>query len=474
LYIELLYANIHIGEEGGLMKNKDNNRKKLGILARIAIISGSIVLIAAAGIFLLGYGLLGRITRPETPAVFEDDEPEETETPAAETPVPGSSEVPVTPTPIPTPEPILPLAELYPQTKLTAEQYAAIEAHNNDSRNYYHVLLLGVDRRGKSGNSRADTMMLATIDKKNGRLKLTSILRDLLVEIPGHGEGKLNSAAAFGGVDLLMETISYNLHIEVDRYVLVDFRMFEQVIDKMGGVTVKMSAAEISAANDCIAGLNKQWGVPYLWDGFIFANAGNVKLTGKQALGFARVRHMDNDFKRTNRQFEILEAAFAKFLKKNVTSQYSMLYDLLPLVETNLTNGEITELALNALSVKANGLLHYTVPADGMYKSATYNRSSVLLSDLSANAWAAHTFIFESSEVPDDAKVLSPGASLPPRTPSPSMTPTPSPGNWPPFETPDLFPTPEQTPEASPTPVPTEPQPTPDPGETETPVPIFD
>jgi LCP family protein required for cell wall assembly len=453
------------------MKDKEKNRRKLGIFARLAIIFGIVALAAAAIVMLLGYGLLGQITRPDTPAVFDEDEPQATDTPAPQTTDPGSTEAPATPSPTPTPEPILPLAELYPQTKLTQAQYDAIEAHNKDSKNYFHVLLLGVDRRGKSGNSRADTMMLATIDKKNGRLKLTSILRDLLVEIPGHGEGKLNSAAAFGGVDLLMETISHNLHIEVDRYVLVDFRMFEQVIDKMGGVTVKMSAAEISAANDCIAGLNKQWGVPYLWDGFIFANAGNVKLTGKQALGFARVRHMDNDFKRTSRQFEILEAAFAKFRKKNVTQQYSMLYDLLPLVETNLTNGEITELAFNALSVNAKGILHYTVPAEGMYKSASYNRSSVLLSDLSANAWAAHTFIFESSEVPNDAKVLSPGESLPPRTPSPSMTPSPSPGGWPPFGTPDLFPTPEQTP-AVPTPVPTEPQPT-EPAETETPIPIF-
>lgn len=459
------------------MKNQSETKKKPGVLARIAILFGIVTLILAAGAVLLGFGLLGRITRPETPAVFEEDEPDVTEAPATPTPEPGTTAPPsAPPTPTPTPEPVLPLAELYPQTKLTQAQYDTIDAHNKDSRNYDHVLLLGVDRRGKSGNSRADTMMLATIDKKNGRLKLTSILRDLLVEIPGHGEGKLNSAAALGGVDLLMKTISHNLHIEVDRYVLLDFRMFEKVIDKMGGVTVKMSAAEISAANDCIAGLNKQWGVPYLWDGFIFANPGNVKLTGKQALGFARVRHMDNDFKRTSRQFEILEAAFAKFMKKNVTQQYSLLYDLLPLVETNLTNGEITELAFNAFSVNAGGILHYTVPADGMYKSGSYKRSSVLLSDLSANAWAAHTFIFVSDEVPKDAKVLAPGESLPPRTPSPSMSPAPTDGFWPPFETPDLFPTPEQTPTNPPTPVPTEPQPTPEPTPTddgETPDPIF-
>lgn len=438
------------------MTKQDENKKKINLAARIAIIAGIVVLVIAGCLAALGLGLLGRITRPDVPAVFEEDEPdtEDLEETPAPTAAPDSMPAPFTPSPAPTPEPILPLAELYPQTKLTQEQYDAIDAHNEDSQNFSHVLLLGVDRRGKSGNSRADTMMIATIDKKNGRLKLTSILRDLLVEIPGEGEGKLNSAAAKGGVDLLMKTISHNLHIKLERYILVDFRMFENVIDKMGGVTVKMTASEISAANDCIAGLNKQWNVPYLWDGFIFANPGNVKLTGKQALGFARVRHIDSDFKRTDRQFEILQAVYAKFLKKSVTQQYELLYDLLPLVETNLTNGEIVQLALNALAVNAPGILHYTVPAPGMYKSASYDRSSVLLSDLSANAWAAHTFIFESAEEPKEAKVLSPGESLPPRTPSPSMTPELTPGGWPWFETPGIFPTPVQTPPAQ------EPEPT--------------
>lgn len=397
-------------------------KKKMSVWAKVAIILGALVLVCFLAAGILGMNLLNRLYRPETPTAFaEDDEldasPEQTLTP---TKTPYGTFVP-TPTPIPTPTPevILPLSDVYTQTVLSAEVLQKMQIQANDSR-YINVLLIGVDRRGKSGNSRADTLMIATIDTVNKRLKLTSILRDTLVDIPDNGYGKLNSSAAKGGVELLLKTVNQSFHLNLRDYVLVDFDMFEEVIDELGGITVKMTAAEISSANDCIAGLNKQRGVEYLWDGFIFANAGNVKLTGKQALGYARVRHLDSDFNRTNRQFSVLTAVFAKFMKASLTKQYDMLDNVLPHVETNMTNANILNCMLSVLTLNTNGLLHYRAPADGLYKSGSYARSSVLLCDLPANALAMHQFIFDSAEEPKDAKVLKPGESLPPRTPSPT------------------------------------------------------
>ena len=406
----------------------NSEKKKMGTVKKVLLILGIAILLLIIVVAALGFGLLNRLGRnPSTQ--FGDEEPEATMTPAIATSPeakPGAPLLP-TPTPEPTPEPLLPLNELYEQTRLTQEQYDLIAAHNADKSNYINILLIGVDRRGSSGKSQADTMMIATVDKKNGRLKLTSILRDLLVEIPGYGEYRINSAAAKGGIDLLMETIEHNLMIELDRYVLVDFRMFEKVVDRLGGVTVRMSDEEISAANDCIAGLNKQWGVDYLWDGFIFAEGGNVRLTGKQALGYARIRKIDSDFTRTERQTKLLTAIFAKFKSLPLDKQYSLLYDLLPMVETNLQNLEVIDVAISALSMDTSGILHSRIPADETYKSAKHNGSSILLADLRQNAWLAHEFIFESSEEPSEAKVLKPGASLPPRTPSPTAEPAATP-----------------------------------------------
>ncbi len=395
-------------------------KKKLSVWAKIAIILGSLILACALAVGILGMNLLNRLYRPETPTTFaEDDELDET---PEQTPVPTKTPygtIAPTPVPTPTPEVVLPLSDVYTQTALSGDVLLKMQEQANDSR-YIHVLLIGVDRRGSSGNSRADTLIIATIDTVNKRLKLTSVLRDTLVDIPGEGYGKLNSSAAKGGVELLLTTVNESFRLNLKDYVLVDFNMFEDIIDELNGITVKMTAAEISAANDCIAGLNKQRGTEYLWDGFIFAEAGNVKLTGKQALGYARIRHIDSDFSRTNRQFSVLTAVFAKFMKASLTKQYDMLDDVLPHVETNMTNASIVNCMLSVLTLDTKGLLHFRAPADGLYKSGSYDRSSVLLCDLPANALAMHQFIFESTEEPKDAKVLSPGESLPPRTPSPT------------------------------------------------------
>ena len=395
-------------------KSKYKKKKKgRGLSKALLIAACALLVVVLIGVFWV-MKLLGKLDRTAD-TVFEDENAVTyTPTPAPTlTPTPAPSATPA-PTPEPTP---LPMSDLYEQTRLDADTLAYMDANLSDSR-FIHVLLIGVDRRGSSGNSRADTVMIATIDQKNGRLKLTSLMRDMLVNTPGYGYGKMNTAAARGGVELLMQTINENLHLNISEYVLVDFNMFEDVIDAVGGVTINMTAEEISAANDCIAGLNKQRGVSYLWDGFIFANAGNVKLTGKQALGYARIRKIDSDFSRGKRQFKVLNAAFAKFRSLDLTKQYKLLDQLLPLVETNITNARIVECATSALALNANGLLYSRVPMESLYKSGSWNRSFVFLTDMPANALALHQFLFDSNEVADEAKVLTPGASLPPRTPS--------------------------------------------------------
>jgi len=413
------------------------DKKKRGPLFKTLVGAGLLIAAAVIVALILGGTLLLRVSRPGT-TVFADDESAASASSvssyiAAPTPkpTPAPALAPVaTPssTPVPTP---LPLSDLGPQTRLSAAQEAAIAAQNASSE-YTNILLVGVDRRGTSGGSNADVIMVATIDRHNGRLKLTSLLRDLYVPIPGFSPARINSAAAKGGVPLLIDTVNGALQLNIKNYVLVDFSMFQKIVDKLGGVTVRMTAEEISAANDNIAGLNKQLGVPYLWDGFIFADPGNVRLTGKQALGYARIRHIDSDFYRTNRQFKVLTAIFAKFRSKDAAKQYAMLYDLMPMVETDLTAPEILDLAASAASLNAKGLLHSTIPAEGYYQSLRVNGSSVLLMDMPMSAWAAHTFIYLNSDEPDEAKALTGGPSLPPRTPSPTL---PTPALYP-FETP--------------------------------------
>lgn len=407
-------------------KAAEGAAKKTSPLKKALLALLILIVLLLAAVAVLGMGLLGRVSRPEqdgfiaegTPDVEEEYAPEQTPTPTR-TPV-------LTPTPAPeataapsaTPLPILPVSEYYEQTYLTEEQLLRI-AENNESDEFINVLLIGADRRKTKGSYNSDTMMIATVDKRHGTLKLTSLMRDMLVNIPGHGYGKLNSAAAKGGIELLFDTIAENFHITLDRYVLVDFYMFVDIVDKLGGITIKMSAEEISAANDCIAGLNKQMGVEYLWDGFIFAEEGPVKLTGKQALGYSRIRKIDSEFARTSRQYTVLNTILSMFRKASLSTQYDILYDLLPLVETNMTNAEIIDAAISALGGSSGGLNYFRLPVEGYFQNGKWNKKFVFFADLPGMAWELHEFIFDNDADIAPQKLLSPNPSLPPRTPNP-------------------------------------------------------
>lgn len=453
------------------MEEKAKTKKKLRPAAKIALALCGVVLALGLAVGVLGTNLLNRLTRTdpddaylpptsETP-LATDEAPDMTATPTR-SPAPAAS-----PSAGATPEvtaPPLPVSEYYNQTVLTPEQILNFEQDNMNAQ-YVNVLLIGADRRAKSGSYNSDTMMIATIDKAHNRLKLTSLMRDMLVEIPGYGYGKLNSAAARGGVQLLFDTIYHNFHIKITQYVLVDLYTFVKVIDAMGGVTVEMTAGEISSANDNIAGLNKQLGVAYLWDGFIFAEPGPVLLTGKQALGYIRIRHLDSEFVRVERQYTLLSTVFAQFMKLSAKKQYSVLYDMLPLVETNLTNAQIVDIAMAALSMKAKGILFYRLPVNGLYQNGKWEKRFVFFCDLPAMSLKLNEFIFDSDQKPKPVELHTPNPSLPARTPGgAAVTPSPDGAGALTPEPPTPEPTAVSSPGATPSPEPTpsyDPEPTP-------------
>ncbi|MFQ9799037.1 MAG: LCP family protein [Clostridia bacterium] len=100
-----------------------------------------------------------------------------------------------------------------------------------------NILLIGQDRREGEGRQRSDSMILATINKKSQSIYLTSFMRDMYVPIPGYSDNRINAAYAFGGMDLLDDTIETNFGIHIDGNVEVDFSGFKTLIDMMGGST---------------------------------------------------------------------------------------------------------------------------------------------------------------------------------------------------------------------------------------------
>ena len=111
-----------------------------------------------------------------------------------------------------------------------------------------NILLVGADKnldeQDKDVERRSDSMMIATLDVRHNKLKLTSLMRDMYVEIPGHGQSKFNAAYSLGGVELLYETIAHNFNMKLDGYVLVDFEAFKSLIDEVGGVDINLNQEE--------------------------------------------------------------------------------------------------------------------------------------------------------------------------------------------------------------------------------------
>ncbi|MBO5073614.1 MAG: LCP family protein, partial [Eubacterium sp.] len=149
-----------------------------------------------------------------------------------------------------------------------------------------NVLLVGADKNNdeqdKDVDRRSDSMMIATLDIKHSKLKITSLMRDLYVQIPGHGGNKLNAAYSLGGIKLLYKTIAENFGIRMDGYAEVNFDAFVNVIDELGGIEVTLTESEAKNLNNTNYIKRRK---------YRNVKVGKQKINGYQALGYCRIRH---------------------------------------------------------------------------------------------------------------------------------------------------------------------------------------
>lgn len=235
-----------------------------------------------------------------------------------------------------------------------------------------NVLLIGSDSRDPNAElGRSDTMILASFNKNQKKATALSFLRDSLVEIDGHGQSKLGHTFAYGGVGLTINTINKQFDLDVQDYVIVNFENLVGIIDQLGGIQVVLTEEE--------AEYYRQNGMPDIV-------AGNVTLTGSQALAHARNRSLDNDFGRTERQRDVIYGIYNKVLQqKDPGTVMSLISYCMTQVKTNMSVTEIYDLAMDVLSVDNLKTQQAAVPAEGTYEFGTYEDMSVLNIDLEAN-----------------------------------------------------------------------------------------
>ena len=150
------------------------------------------------------------------------------------------------------------------------------------NKDVINILLCGEESIG-GGRGRTDSIMIATINQKDNQLKLTSIMRDSYVQIPGFSDNKINAAYHNGGMKTLIKTIKKNFGIAVDGYVLVNFDSFQKIVDAVGGIDITLDEQEVKYLNS----------TNYISDTSNHTlTVGKNHMNGNQALGFARVRYV--------------------------------------------------------------------------------------------------------------------------------------------------------------------------------------
>ncbi len=238
--------------------------------------------------------------------------------------------------------------------------------------NRLNVLLLGVDARPGEADARTDSMILVSIDRDTKKIAMVSIPRDTMVEIPGHGTDKINSANAFGGADLATETVESLLDIKIPYYVKTNFEGFKDIVDTLGGVDLEVEKRMYYPQED------------------IDLRPGQQRLMGDDALGYVRYRHDAlGDITRAERQQKFLASLTREMLRaKTIIKLPKLVPQLMDAVETNLGIKDAIFLAKAGANLDSDSIVTATLPGTFLnYKGVSYwkaddEKAKIVLNDL--------------------------------------------------------------------------------------------
>lgn len=247
-----------------------------------------------------------------------------------------------------------------------------------------NILLLGVEEF--EGAKNTDAIIIASINTKDNTLKLTSLMRDLYVEIQGYENNKLNSVYAKGGIDLLYNTIESNFGIRIDGYVMVNYNALENIVDQLDGIEIKLTKSEakyLNTKNYISNPANRN------------VLEGTQILNGNQVLGYCRVRYVStgsesDDFGRTQRHRIVLNSIFNKVKQLNIVEMASFMYEILE--DTNITT-DISKKDFNKYIEEALDIItkiqisEYRIPSNGTFENKKIKIGGLKRAVLVPNDW---------------------------------------------------------------------------------------
>lgn len=251
-----------------------------------------------------------------------------------------------------------------------------------------NIMLIGSDSMSTGDHGRSDSLLILSLDIRHKKIKVTSLMRDIWLTIPGYGKDRFNAAYAFGGPKLTIETIEKNFGIYIDRYAVVDFDGFSNIINALGGIDLELTSSECSY-------INKYSGDPHTLKG-----SGLKHLTGLQALHYSRDRNsIGSDYDRTSRQRNVIKAVVGKLKTANIAQITDLISKIGPMVTTDFKTAEISRLATKSLTYLNYPLEEFRLPTDDNVRNETYSQKMVLvINDMSKARKDLLNFIYETDQ----------------------------------------------------------------------------
>ena len=266
-----------------------------------------------------------------------------------------------------------------------------------------NILLRGTDVRGGTYDERGntDSMILISVNTRDKTIKLTSFMRDMYVYIPNRQWARLNVAYAYGGPQLLFDTLKNNFDVDVDLYVRVNFANFRKIVNHVGGVEIELTEAEAKYMND---NSEKYKTKP--------VEPGMQHLDGAQALSYARCRKIDSDFNRTKRQRTVIIALVDKIKHSSPGELNTLLNVFLPMIQTNMSKMQILGLMVDGTKYLNNEIETLNVPIKNSWRSELINKRSVLCPNFELNKTAIVAHVYSTYHL-DVEKTKYQGFSIP-------------------------------------------------------------
>ena len=257
------------------------------------------------------------------------------------------------------------------------------------------IALFGSDFSELYEVSAADATMILSIDTKNNNIKLGSLMRDIYLDLPQGSKMNLNYTILDGGPSAIMKTINYNFNLNIDKFVQVDLERLPKIIDALGGVEMEITEDELKYIHSYIDNIDKNNGTK---TEHIYS-AGKQLLNGTQASAYCRIRYTaGRDYKRTERQRDVLEALFIKFKDISLAEVPGLINEILPLVTTNLSNGEIISIATKALGMGLNNIEQGRFPSDANIINSEITDMYHTNIDIEGTTKELHQFIYSTEE----------------------------------------------------------------------------